>query len=104
LRPIAVTTATRNPALPDVPTMIEQGIQGYDIALWNGLFVPRGTASAIVDKLSALMLKMPSDAAAVRAVAGAGAVLSVSTREELRESIRKEATLWETGLKDVVRN
>jgi tripartite-type tricarboxylate transporter receptor subunit TctC len=104
LRPIAVTTATRNPALPDVPTMIEQGIQGYDIALWNGLFVPRGTPSAIVDKLSALMLKMPSDPAAVRAVAGAGAVLSVSTPEELRESIRKEAALWETGLKDVVRN
>ena len=103
LRPIAVTTAVRNPALPNVPTMIEQGVAGYDIALWNGLFVPRGTPELIVERLSALMLRMPRDAAAVRAVTGFGSVLSVSTPDELREAIRKETALWEAGLKDVVR-
>jgi hypothetical protein len=47
---------------------------------------------------------MPADAAAVRAITGLGAVLSVSTPEQLREEIRRESALWETGLKDVVRN
>ena len=103
LRPIAVTTAARNPALPDVPTMVEQGVPGYDIALWNGMFVPRGTPAPIVQKLSDLMLKMPGDAAAVRAVSGYGAVLSVNTPDELRTEIRNELALWEAGLKDVVR-
>jgi tripartite-type tricarboxylate transporter receptor subunit TctC len=103
LRPIAVTTAARSPALPEVPTMIEQGVPGYDIALWNGMFVPRGTPAPIVQKLSDLMLKMPNDAAAVRAVSGYGAVLTVSTPDQLRAEIRNESALWEAGLKDVVR-
>jgi len=103
LRPIAVTAATRNPALPNVPTMVEQGVPGYDITLWNGVFVPNGTPAPIVKKLSDLMLKMPNDAGAVRAVTGYGAVLSVTTPEELRTAIRTESALWEAGLKDVVR-
>jgi tripartite-type tricarboxylate transporter receptor subunit TctC len=103
VRGIAVTTATRDPKLPDQPTMIEQGVPGFDIALWNGLFVPRGTPQPIVDRLSALMLKMPSDANAVKSVTGFGSVLSVTTPEQLRTAVREETALWEAGLKDVAR-
>jgi tripartite-type tricarboxylate transporter receptor subunit TctC len=104
VRAVAVTTAVRDPKLPDHPTMVEQGVADFDIALWNGLFVPRGTPQPIVDRLSALMLKMPEDANVVKSVSGYGSVLSVTTPEQLRVAIRDEAALWESGLKDSGRN
>ena len=103
MRAIAVTTAVRNPKLPDQPTLVEQGVPGFDIALWNALFVPQGTPQPIVDRLSALMLKMPEDATAVKSVVGFGSVLSVTTPEQLRVAIRDETALWESGLKNIVR-
>lgn len=103
VRPIAVTTGSRSKALPDTPTMIEQGVAGFDIALWNGLFVPRGTPQAVVDKLSALMLKLPADATIVKAAGNIGATLTVSDPGQCGREIRAETSLWEAGLKDVVR-
>ena len=52
LRALAVTTATRSPDLPDVPTMQELGID-INITNWNGFFVPAGTPKPIADKLAA---------------------------------------------------
>jgi tripartite-type tricarboxylate transporter receptor subunit TctC len=103
VRPLAVTSGTRSKALPETPTMIEQGVKDYDIALWNGLFVPRGTPQVVIDKLSALMLKLPRDEAMQTAVGRIGATLSVSTPGQLGLDIRTESALWEAGLKDVVR-
>jgi tripartite-type tricarboxylate transporter receptor subunit TctC len=51
LRALAVTSATRNHALPDVPTLAEAGVPGMTFTLWMGIFVPTGTASAIVQRL-----------------------------------------------------
>jgi tripartite-type tricarboxylate transporter receptor subunit TctC len=101
VRAIAVTTAVRDPKLPQTPTMIEQGVSGFDIALWNGLFVPQGTPQAIVDRLSALMLKMPEDTNVVKSVIGFGSVLTVSTPDQLRVTMGDEIALWESGLKEV---
>jgi tripartite-type tricarboxylate transporter receptor subunit TctC len=53
LRPLAVTSARRSSALPQVPTVAELGYPGFDVSTWYGLFVPRGTPQAIVDKLNA---------------------------------------------------
>jgi tripartite-type tricarboxylate transporter receptor subunit TctC len=52
IRILAVTSATRRAALPDVPTMVESGFQGYDLAPWWGVVVPAGTPRTIVDKLA----------------------------------------------------
>jgi tripartite-type tricarboxylate transporter receptor subunit TctC len=52
IRILAVTSATRRAALPDVPTMVESGFPGYDLAPWWGVVVPAGTPNAIVDKLA----------------------------------------------------
>jgi tripartite-type tricarboxylate transporter receptor subunit TctC len=103
VRPIAVTSATRSPVLPDTPTAIEQGVEGYDISLWNGLFVPRDTPKEIITKLSAVMLRMPNDSAAMRAMAGFGSTMSVSTPEQFKNELIDESALWEAGLKDVIR-
>jgi tripartite-type tricarboxylate transporter receptor subunit TctC len=53
VRAVAVTTAERSPALPDVPTMIEGGLAGYEIDFWYGLLAPRKTPQAIIERLSA---------------------------------------------------
>ncbi len=104
LRGIAVTTARRSPLFPDVPTMIEQGVPGYDIALWNGLFAPVGTPKPIIDKLSAVMLRMPDDPTVRKAMASSGSSPSVSTPDQFAAELRDEAARWEADLKDIVRN
>lgn len=52
VRGLAVTTAKRSPAAPDIPTMQESGVQGYQHSLWNAVFAPAGTPPAIVTKIS----------------------------------------------------
>ena len=51
LRALAVTDAKRSPAIPDLPTLDEAGLKGYELVGWNGLFLPRGTATPVVTKL-----------------------------------------------------
>ena len=51
VRPIAVGTAKRSPALPDVPTVAEQGFPGFEVSLWLGFFAPKGTPAAITTRL-----------------------------------------------------
>lgn len=53
LRALAVTTAKRSPAMPDVPTVNEAGVKGFDLSTWFGVFVPAGTPPEIVAKLNA---------------------------------------------------
>ena len=51
LRALAVTTAQRNKSMPDVPTMAEAGITGYDFTAWAGLAAPAGTPKPIIDRI-----------------------------------------------------
>src|SRR6185437_12442519 len=51
LRALAVTGATRSPQLPDVPTVIESGLPGYEAYVWMGLLAPKGTPAPIVDRI-----------------------------------------------------
>ena len=51
LRPLAVSTATRSPLIPDVPTLTELGLQDFDVTTWYAMWVPRGTPREITDKL-----------------------------------------------------
>ena len=60
LKAIAVTSSSRTSLAPDVPTMSEAGLSGYEVTMWNGLFAPAGTPPDVVDRLAA---------AATRAVA-----------------------------------
>jgi tripartite-type tricarboxylate transporter receptor subunit TctC len=58
LRPLAVGTAKRSPALPDVPTVAESGFPGFEVSLWLGFFAPRGTPIEIVNRLHADLVKI----------------------------------------------
>ncbi|UHL65441.1 tripartite tricarboxylate transporter substrate binding protein [Paralcaligenes sp. KSB-10] len=53
VKALAISTAKRDPDLPDVPTMQEQGFTGFDVAFWNGFFVPKDTPAAVSEKLNA---------------------------------------------------
>ena len=56
IRAYAVTTPTRLPSLPDLPTAAEGGLPGFDVSVWHGLYLPRGTARPIVDRLNQALL------------------------------------------------
>src|ERR1700704_3915330 len=55
VRVYGVTTITRLPSLPEIPTLNEQGLTGFDLVVWNGLYVPKGTPKAAIDKLVAAL-------------------------------------------------
>ena len=58
LRAIAVTSAKRSSSLPDTPTLAESGLKGFDVSTWYGLFMPKGTPTAVVTKVNAEVNKL----------------------------------------------
>src|SRR5204862_2716913 len=68
-----VTTAARLPSLPEVPTLGEQGVRGFDLVVWNGLFAPRGAPKAALDKLNGALQAAVQDPAFKARLAERGA-------------------------------
>jgi tripartite-type tricarboxylate transporter receptor subunit TctC len=94
LKPIAVTTAERVPTLPNVPTVSESGVPGFNAVSWIGAMVPAGTPKNIINKINTDMvavLRMPD---VQEKLAASGAELKPSTPEQLAEHIRKEIDKW----------
>jgi len=94
LRAIAVTTAKRAPALPDIPTIAEAGVKGYDVILWHGLIGPKGLPRPIVDRVNgelnkALKAKDMEEKLAADGVASAG-----GTPEEFGATIKRDIDTW----------
>ena len=73
LRPLAVTSAARSTSLPDVPTMQEQGMKGFDVSTWYGLFMPAGTPSDIAAKMNAEVNKLLASKEVREAILAQGA-------------------------------
>ena len=73
LRPLAVTSAKRSTSLPDVPTMQEQGMAGFDVSTWYGLFMPAGTPAAITAKVNAEVNKLLASKEVQEAILAQGA-------------------------------
>ncbi|HYC44720.1 MAG TPA: tripartite tricarboxylate transporter substrate binding protein [Burkholderiales bacterium] len=91
LRAIAVTTAKRSPAVPDVPTMQESGVPGFDIANWFAYFVPAGTPADVIAKLNAeanRALKLPDVREKLAAV---GAEVVGTSPQELQKFVQSES-------------
>ncbi len=94
IRALAVTTAQRSPAVPELPTMAEAGVPGYEAAAWFGLVAPAGTPKDILDKLSAetaKILKLPD----VREkLASQGAEAVGNSPEAFGAFIKAEIAKW----------
>lgn len=90
LRAIAVTSARRSPALPELPTIAESGVPGYEFILWYGLVGPAGIPSAIVNRLNTEIGKVLRDAEIRTRLANQGVDASPTTPQAFGELIAAE--------------
>lgn len=99
LKALAVTTPKRVASFPSVPTMEEAGVQDFQVAAWDALFVPVGVPEVIVSKLSASLRKILADKELVDQLAAAGAEPSASSPEELARFLDSEIARWGVAVK-----
>ncbi|MGB6105824.1 MAG: tripartite tricarboxylate transporter substrate binding protein [Pusillimonas sp.] len=90
LKPIAVATNTRSSALPEVPTLDESGLPGFDIATWFGLMAPAGTPQPIIDKIHAETTRILADPAIKERLLAMGAEPVGSSPDEMGKRINAE--------------
>ena len=94
LRGLAVTTAERAPSMPDLPTIAESGLPGYETYTWNALFAPAGTPPEVIAKLNEAAVAAVKDPAVQAKLADVGASVVGSTPEELGEHVKAEIAKW----------
>lgn len=98
-RPLAITSASRNAAYPDVPTVSESAVKGYEVHEWNGMFVPGGTPPEIVAQLHAAVrdvMALPEVKARFDAL---GSRTVASSPEEFRKFLAAERSRWADTVK-----
>lgn len=94
MRPIALGGRTRSSALPDIPTLAESGIEGFEAYEWNAVFAPSGTSKAIVDRFSQVLADVLRDPEVIKTLSGLGAEIIGSTPEELEQFRRDDIRKW----------
>jgi tripartite-type tricarboxylate transporter receptor subunit TctC len=100
LRPLAVTSAKRDPTFPNVPTLAEQGFPGYHAEAWWGMFAPAGTPQAIIDRMNAEVVKVLKNPEAREKLSAQGMDLVGSTPAELAKFFGGEADRWSKVIRD----
>ena len=90
VRPLAVTTLQRSTLLPQLPTLDEAGVKGYELASWFGLFAPAGTPRTIVSKLNAAVNKATARPEMRERLSGQGAEPLGGTPQDLASYLRRE--------------
>lgn len=99
VKPLAVTTATRVAGWPDLPTIAESGLPGFDVSAWDAIFVPAGTPRPIVNRLNEAIHKALADPELRAQLQSRGAEVAPGTPEELARHIAGSMTLWGDAVK-----
>ncbi len=94
LRALAITSKTRSPLFPDLPTMIEAGVPGFEVQNWQGLVGPAGLPAPIVKLLNELVNQALADPAIKAQMLGQGNELGGGTPEQFAAFIKSEAERW----------
>ena len=94
MRPIAVTGAKRSSSLPDIPTINESGIPGFEAASWGGVMGPAGLPTEIVNKLNADIIKILKMPDVAEKLSGLGAEIVGSTPQEFDLYLKNEIQKW----------
>lgn len=94
VRALAVTSRSRMGALPQVPTVAESGLAGYEVSNWLGLLAPAGTPKEVVAALHAATVRAMADAGMKKQLAGLGIEPAASAPEEFAALIRSEIPKW----------
>ncbi len=100
LRPLAVTTAKRSPELPNVPTIAEAGVPGYEATSWFGLFAPAGTPPAVVTRLNTAIVKVLAQPEVKKKISEQGAEIHSEKPEQFAAFIQKESVKWGKVVRD----
>jgi tripartite-type tricarboxylate transporter receptor subunit TctC len=98
LKALAITSDVRSPSMPQVPTMIESGVKGFEITAWFGFLAPAGTPKAIIDKVSADVKKVLAMPEVNKRIVDEATIVVGSTPEEYGAFIKAETAKW----KDVI--
>ena len=100
VRALALSGAKRSAALPDVPTMIESGLPGFEATSWYCVVAPAGTPKAIIDRLNAEIVKALNTPEMRQRLADDGAEVESSTPAELARFVHAEIAKWAKAVKD----
>jgi tripartite-type tricarboxylate transporter receptor subunit TctC len=100
LRVLATTGRTRMSELPDVPTMNEAGLPGYEVYVWYGVVAPAGTQPEIVTKLNQELVRIFNLPDVKSKLLAQGGELATGTPEEFLEFIRNDVAKWNKVIRD----
>ena len=100
LRALAVTTAKRSSIAPEVPTLAESGLAGYELGSWHGVFVPAGTPKDIVAKLNAEIVKAIHSADVQQKLQALGVEPVGNSAETFAAFVRAEVPKWAKVVKE----
>ena len=100
LRALAVTSKQRVATAPDIPTVAESGLPGYEAATWFGFFAPAATPREVIAKLNADAVGALSGADVKERMAGQGLFVVANTPEQFAEFLKKEIPMWAKIVKD----
>jgi tripartite-type tricarboxylate transporter receptor subunit TctC len=100
LRPLAVTSAKRDPTFPNVPTVAEQGFPGYHAEAWWGVFAPAGTPAPVIERINAEMAKVLKDPGAREKLSAQGMDVVGSSPAELAKFFDGEVERWSKVIRD----
>ncbi|WAI83246.1 MULTISPECIES: Bug family tripartite tricarboxylate transporter substrate binding protein [Achromobacter] len=99
VKALAVTTAARVPMLPDVPTVAESGLPGYEVNAWFGLLAPAGTPAPIIKRLQTVVADAMQDKSLRGQVEALGAIPVANTPQDYAAIIRADTDKWRTVIR-----
>ena len=94
LRALGVSTAARVPAAPEIPTIAESGLPGFEVSAWDGIFAPAGTPPAVIERLNAAIRAALADPKVREALVARGTQPVTSTPDELARHVVAESEKW----------
>jgi tripartite-type tricarboxylate transporter receptor subunit TctC len=94
IRALAVTSLTRSAAFPDVPTMDEVGLKGFDSTAWYGILGPAGLPTEVVNRWTQALAKVGADKAALEPINATGCDAEILPPEKTIEKIKADALKW----------
>jgi putative tricarboxylic transport membrane protein len=94
VRAVAVSSPKRSPVFPDVPTVQESGVPGYEVTSWNGVFAPPGTPQAVVDTINKAMHEILADEVIKKRYLELGVEAKASSAEELKGRLVADIKKW----------
>jgi tripartite-type tricarboxylate transporter receptor subunit TctC len=94
LKALAVGSARRSPAMPDVPTVAESGVPGYEYATWYGLFAPAGTPRPVIAQLNKAVAAALKNPELAQSLAAQGSEPNPTAPDELARFVKSEHDRW----------